>query len=338
MPKMRAVVVSRPKAGLELVEREIPQPGPGTVRIKVEACGVCHSDVFTVEGLFPGIEYPRIPGHEVVGTVDALGAGVTDLKLGQRVGVGWNGGYDGRCDACRRGEFFACRLGLVSGISSDGGYAEYMVARVEALALFPDGMNPAEAAPLVCAGVTTFNALRSSGARADDVVAVLGIGGLGHLAVQYAAKMGFRTVAIARGPDTEPLAKKLGAALYINSNSQDPVAELRKLGGAHIILATAPSAKAMSAVIGGLRPAGKLVVIGVASEPIEVDTATVVTGQKSVAGFYSGTSIDSQDALAFSQRREVQSMNEYFPLERAPEAYQRMMSGKARFRAVLTMK
>ncbi len=337
MPKMRAVVVSRPKAALELVEREIPQPGPGTVRIKVEACGVCHSDSVTVEGSLPGIEYPRIPGHEVVGTVDAVGAGVADVKLGQRVGVGWNGGYDGRCDACRRGDFFACRLGLASGLSSDGGYAEYMIARVESLALFPDGLKPAESAPLMCAGVTTFNALRNSGAMGDDVVAVLGIGGLGHLAVQYAAKMGFRTVAIARGSDTEPLAKKLGADLYIDSNVRDPVAELRKLGGAKVILATAPSAKAMSSVLGGLRPKGKLVAIGVAAEPLEVDMATIVLGQRSVVGFYSGTSIDSQDALAFSQRAGIRSMNEYFPLERAPEAYQRMMSGKARFRAVLTM-
>ena len=337
MPKMRAVVVPRPKAPMELVEREIPQPGPGTVRIKVEACGVCHSDSFVAEGLFPGVEYPRVPGHEVVGTIDAIGTGVADLKPGQRVGVGWNGGYDGRCEACRRGEFFACRLGLVSGISSDGGYAEYMVARVEALALFPDGLNPAEAAPLLCAGVTTFNALRNCGATANDVVAVLGVGGLGHLAVQYAARMGFRTVAIARAPDAEPLAKKLGAEVYIDSNARDAAAELRKLGGAHVILGTVPSARAMSAALGGLRPRGKLVVIGVSPEPVEVDTAAVVTGQKSVVGFYSGTSIDSQDALAFSQRAEVRSMNEYFPLERAPEAYRHMMSGKARFRAVLKM-
>jgi D-arabinose 1-dehydrogenase-like Zn-dependent alcohol dehydrogenase len=337
MPKMRAVQVSRPKAALELVEREIPSPGPGTVRIKVEACGVCHSDSFTVEGAFPGIEYPRVPGHEVIGTIDAVGAGVVDLKPGQRVGVGWNGGYDGRCEACRRGEFFACRLGLVTGISFDGGYAEFMIARPESLALFPDGLQPAEAAPLVCAGVTTFNALRNCGARPGDVIAVLGIGGLGHLAVQYAARMGFNVVAIGRGPETEPLAKQLGAASYIDSSARDAAAELRKVGGAKVILATVPSAKAMSAVIGGLRPNGKLVAIGVSAEPIEVDTATIVTGQRTVAGFYSGTSIDSQDALAFSQRAGVRSMNEYFPLERALEAYQRMMSGNARFRTVLTM-
>ncbi len=337
MPKMRAVQVSRPKAPLELVEREIPQPGPGTVRIKVEACGVCHSDSLVVEGSFPGVEYPRIPGHEIVGTVDAVGSGVTDLTAGQRVGVGWNGGYDGRCDACRRGEFFACRLGLTTGISFDGGYAEYTIARAEAVALFPDGLTPQEAAPLLCAGVTTFNALRNSGARGGDVVAVLGIGGLGHLAVQYAARMGFQTVAIARGPDVEPLAKKLGAARYIDSNARDAAAELRKLGGASVIMATVPSAKAMSAVLAGLRPNGKLVAIGASAEPLEADLTTLILGRRSVAGWYSGVSIDSQDTLAFSQRSEVHSMNEYFPLERAPEAYQRMSSGKARFRAVLTM-
>ena len=337
MPKMRAVQVSRPKAPLELIEREIPSPGPGTVRIKVEACGVCHSDSFTVEGAFPGIEYPRVPGHEVIGLIDAVGAGVVDLKPGQRVGVGWNAGYDGRCEACRRGAFFACRLGLVTGISSDGGYAEFMIARSESLALFPDSLQPAEAAPLVCAGVTTFNALRNSGARPGDVVAVLGIGGLGHLAVQYAARMGFHVVAIARGPETEPLAKQLGAAIYIDSNARDAAAELRKMGGASVILATAPSAKAMSSLIAGLRPNGKLVDVGASAEPIEVDTATIILGQRSVAGWYAGMSIDSEDTLAFSQRAGVRSMNEYFPLERAPEAYQRMMSGKTRFRAVLTM-
>ena len=337
MPKMRAVQVSRPKAALELVEREIPSPTAGTVRIKVEACGVCHTDSAVVEGSIPGIEYPRVPGHEIVGTIDACGPGVTDFARGQRVGIGWNGGYDGRCEACRRGQFFACRLGLVTGLSFDGGYAEYMIARTESLALFPDGLDAAAAAPLLCAGLTTFNALRNSGARPGDVVAVLGIGGLGHLGVQYAARMGFDTVAIARGTDAEPLARKLGAAGYIDSNARDAAAELRKLGGAAVILATVPSAKAMSAVLGGLRPEGKLVAIGVTTEPIEADTVTLIGGQRSIAGFYSGTSIDSQDTLAFSQRTGVQSMNEYFPLERAPEAYQRMMSGKARFRAVLTM-
>jgi alcohol dehydrogenase/propanol-preferring alcohol dehydrogenase len=337
MAKMRAVQVSHPKGPLELVEREIPVPGPGTIRIKVEACGVCHSDSVTVEGMFPGIEYPRVPGHEVIGVVDALGPGVGDFTPGQRVGVGWNGGYDGRCEFCHRGEFFACRLGLVTGISFDGGYAEYVIARVESVALFPEGLSPVAAAPLMCAGVTTFNALQNSGARGNDLVGVQGIGGLGHLGVQFAAKMGFRTVAIGRGSDNEALAKKLGAEAYIDSGSRDVAAELQKLGGAKAILATAPSAKAMSSVIAGLRPNGRLVVIGVPSEAVEVNMVPMVLGQRSIAGFYSGTSIDSQDALAFSVRTGVASMNEYFPLERAAEAYQHMMSGKARFRAVLTM-
>lgn len=280
MPKMRAVQVSRPKAPLEVVEREIPQPGPGTVRIKVEACGVCHSDTGTVEGAMPGIEYPRVPGHEVVGIVDAVGAGVSTLAKGQRVGVGWHGGHDGTCDACRHGDFFACRLGLVTGQSFDGGYAEYMVARAEAVAAFPDELVPAEAAPLMCAGVTTYNALRNSGARAGDLVAVVGVGGLGHLAVQFAAKMGFATVAIARGPDTEPLAKKLGARHYIDGSARDAAAELRKLGGARVILATVPSAKAMSAILGGLGTRGKLVVVGVSAEPIEAPPALLIMGQR----------------------------------------------------------
>jgi D-arabinose 1-dehydrogenase-like Zn-dependent alcohol dehydrogenase len=337
MAKMRAIQVARPGAPLELVERDIPSPGPGTVRVKVEACGVCHSDSMVVEGSIPGIEYPRIPGHEVVGTIDALGQGVTDFVRGQRVGVGWSGGYDGRCNACRRGEFFACRLGLITGISSDGGYAEYMIARLEALAAFPEGLVPTEAAPLLCAGITTFNALRNSGARGGDRVAVLGIGGLGHLGVQYATKMGFDVVAIGRGPETEPLAKKLGAMHFVDSGRQDPAAELKKLGGAKVLLATAPSAKAMRAVLPGLQPNGKLLVIGAAPEPIEVDAGTLIFGQLSVAGWYSGMSIDSEDTLNFSQRAGVRSMNEYFPLERAAEAYRHMMSGKARFRAVLGM-
>jgi D-arabinose 1-dehydrogenase-like Zn-dependent alcohol dehydrogenase len=337
MPKMRAVQVSRPKAPLEMVERDVPQPTPGTVRIKVEACGVCHSDSFTVEGLMPGIEYPRIPGHEVVGTIDALGQGVSDFSTGERVGVGWHGGQDGRCDACRRGEFFACRLHLVTGITSDGGYAEYMIARSEALARFPEGMSPVDSAPLNCAGVTTFNALRTSGARPGDVVAVLGIGGLGHLGVQYAAKMGFRTVAIARGPDKDDLAKRLGAHHYVDSAARDAAAELNKLGGAKAILATAPSAKAASVLVAGLRPRGRLLVVGVSPDPIEAPPPVLIGGQISIEGHYSGTGIDVQDALEFSNLTGVKSINEVFPLERAPEAYQRMMSGKAVFRDVLAM-
>jgi D-arabinose 1-dehydrogenase-like Zn-dependent alcohol dehydrogenase len=337
MAKMRAVQVARPGAKLELVEREVPQPVAGTVRIKVEACGVCHSDSFTVEGTFPGIEYPRVPGHEVIGTIDALGPGVSDFAPGQRVGVGWHGGQDGRCDACRRGEFFACRLHLVTGISSDGGYAEYMIARSEALARFPQGLSPVESAPLVCAGVTTFKALRRSGARGGDVVAVLGIGGLGHLGVQYAAKMGFRTVAIARGSQREDLAKKLGAHVFIDSTARDAVAELNKLGGAKAILATAPSAKAASALIDGLGPNGKLLVVGASADPIEAMPAALITTQRSIEGQYSGIAIDTQETLEFSELTGVKSMNETFPLERAPEAYQRMMSGKAVFRDVLVV-
>jgi D-arabinose 1-dehydrogenase-like Zn-dependent alcohol dehydrogenase len=338
MPKMRAVQVSRPKAPLEVVEREVPQPGPGSVRLKVEACGVCHSDAATVDGAVPGIEYPRVPGHEVIGTIDATGVGVTDAVLGQRVGVGWNAGYDGRCEACRRGQFFACRLHLATGVSSDGGYAEYMIARQEALALLPDAATvAADAAPLMCAGVTTFNALRNSGARPGDVVAVQGIGGLGHLGVQFAAKMGFLTVAIGRGADKHELARNLGAAHYIDGKARDPAAELQKLGGAKVILATSPSADAMTAVVGGLANEGKLLIIGLPAKPLEVPPWPLIEGNRSLAGWYAGTSIDTQDTLAFAARTGVRSMNEVFPFERAAEAYQRMMSGKVRFRAVLTM-
>jgi alcohol dehydrogenase/propanol-preferring alcohol dehydrogenase len=338
MPKkMRAIQVSRPKGPLELVERDVPEPASGTVRIKVEACGVCHSDVVTVEGVIPGIQYPRVPGHEVVGTIDAMGSGVTDLALGQRVGVGWNGGYDGRCEACRRGDFPACRLGLVTGVTSDGGYAEYMIARAEAVARFPNGMSGANSAPMLCAGVTTFNALRNSGARAGDLVAVLGIGGLGHLGLQFASKMGFRTIAIARGKDPEPLAMKLGATAYIDNHVQDTTTELSKLGGAKVILSTVTSADAMSSSIGGLASGGTLLVLGVPPEPIQVSAFPLINPPRSIKGWYSGTSIDSEDTLAFAQRAEVRSMNELFPMERAAEAYARMMSGKARFRVVMTM-
>jgi D-arabinose 1-dehydrogenase-like Zn-dependent alcohol dehydrogenase len=338
MAKMRAVQVARPGAGLEMVEREIPQPGAGTVRIKVEACGVCHSDSFTVEGQWPGVEYPRIPGHEVIGTIDALGPGTGEFSPGERVGVGWHGGQDGRCEACRRGEFFACRLHLVTGISSDGGYAEYMIARAEAVARFPEGLSPIESAPLVCAGVTTFKALRNSGAMPGDLVAILGIGGLGHLGIQFAAKMGFRTAAIGRGKDKEELAKKLGAHHFIDSGARDAAAELTKLGGAKAVLATAPSAKAASSVIGGLRPNGRLVIVGASPDAVEASPATLLLNQIAVEGSYSGTSIDTQDTLEFSKLTGVKSMNETFPLERAPEAYQRMMSGKAVFRDVLVMR
>jgi D-arabinose 1-dehydrogenase-like Zn-dependent alcohol dehydrogenase len=336
MPKMRAVQVSSPKGPFEIVEREIPEPGPGSVRIKVQACGVCHSDSITKEGLFPWIQYPRVPGHEVIGLVDAVGPNTRRLTQGQPVGVGWNGGYCGYCDACRRGNFFACQTStLITGITSDGGYGDYMIADASAVALMPEGLTSVEAAPLMCAGVTTFNCLRNSGARPGDVVGVLGLGGLGHLGVQYAAKMGFRTVAIARGTEEESLASKLGAQHYINNQAQDPAAELRKLGGAKVILATAPNAEAMSAVIGGLGVNGTLMIIGVGG-PISVAPFQLIEGSLSVKGWYSGTSIDSQDTLAFSVLSGVRSMNETFPLDSAAEAYDRMMSGKARFRVVLT--
>jgi D-arabinose 1-dehydrogenase-like Zn-dependent alcohol dehydrogenase len=336
MAKMRAIQVSRPKGPLELVERDIPEPGTGTVRIKVQACGVCHSDAVTKEGLVPGIQYPRTPGHEVIGVIDAVGASVPGLKVGQQVGVGWNGGYCGYCDPCRRGEFFGCRVsGQTTGVTYDGGYADYMVAPASAVALVPSGLSAEEASPLMCAGLTTFNALRNSGARPGDLVAVLGLGGLGHLGVQYAAKMGFKTVAIARGPEKEALAKEFGAQYYIDSKAQDPAAELVKLGGARIVLATVTNGEAMSATIGGLSNKGKLMVLG-AAQSLEVSPFLLLMGARSVEGWYSGTSIDSQDTLAFSLLTGVRSMNEVFPLEKANEAYERMISGKARLRIVLT--
>ncbi len=336
MAKMRAVQVSQPKGKLELVEREIPEPGAGMVRIKVEACGVCHSDTVTKEGLFPGIQYPRVPGHEIIGRTDALGANVPGWALGQRVGVGWHGGNCGYCDACRRGNAFACETEtLVTGVTSDGGYADYMIAPSSALARVPDELSAVEAAPLMCAGVTTFNALRNSGARPGDTVAVLGLGGLGHLGVQFAAKAGFRTVAIARGADKAPLARQLGAHHYIDNAAEDPAVALQRLGGAKAILATATSAEAMNSVQGGLAPTGALIVIG-AVDKLAVDALNLIFGSRSIKGWYCGTSIDSQDTLAFSVLNGVRSMNEVFPLERAAEAYERMISGSARFRVVLT--
>jgi len=333
---MRAVQVSSPKGPLEVVEREIPAAGPGLVRIKVQACGICHSDTVVKEGLLPGLKYPRVPGHEVIGIVDAVGPGVLQWKPGQRVGVGWHGGNCGYCDSCRRGEFFACQVALqTTGISFDGGYADFMVAPAIALASVPEELSPVDAAPLMCAGVTTFNPLRNSGARAGDVVAVLGIGGLGHLGVQFAAKMGFKTVAIARGGDKEAFARKLGAAHYIDSQTQDVAAELQKLGGARVVLATATSGEAISAAQAGLSANGVLLVVG-AAESLQISPLVLIFGSRSVKGWYSGTSIDSQDTLAFSVLSGVRSMNEVFPLEKAAEGYDRMMSGKARFRVVLT--
>ncbi len=336
MDSMRVAQVARPNGPFEIVERPIPEPTAGSVRIKVEACGICHSDSVTKEGLFPGIEYPRVPGHEVAGVIDAVGPGVPQWKPGQRVGVGWNGGYCGYCDHCRRGNFFACVRGQTTGITYDGGYGEYMIAPASAVALMPDDLASVDASPLMCAGLTTFNALRNSGARPGDVVAILGLGGLGHLAVQYAAKMGFHTVGIARGKDKEQLARQLGASVYIDSREQDSSAELLKLGGAKVILATATSGEAMSAVQGGLAVNGTLMVIGAANS-MQVSPLSLIMGCRSVKGWYSGTSIDSQDTLAFSKRTGVRSMNEIFPLEQVNEAYERMISGKARFRVVLTV-
>jgi D-arabinose 1-dehydrogenase-like Zn-dependent alcohol dehydrogenase len=337
MATMRVAQISGGGRPFEIVERPIPEPSPVTVRIKVAACGVCHSDALVKEGLWPGIQYPRVPGHEVTGTIDAVGAGVIGWTRGQRVGVGWNGGYCGQCDPCRRGNLFACETHQVTGISFDGGYGEYMIAPVSAVARFPDELSPSAAAPLLCAGLTTFNALRNSGARPGDVVAVLGLGGLGHLGVQYAAKMGFKVVGIARGKDKEPLARQLGASIYVDSQSQDPAAELLKLGGASVVIATVTAGAAMSAVVGGLAVNGTLLVIG-AADSLQLTPVVLIGGQLSVKGWYSGMSIDSEDTLAFSARTGVQSMNETFPFERVNEAYERMMSGKARFRVVLTMK
>jgi len=336
MSKMRVAQVTRANGPLEIVEREIPEPAQGSVRIKIEACGICHSDSVTKEGIWPGIRFPRVPGHEIAGVIDAVGAGVAGWKEGQRVGVGWHGGHCGYCDSCRRGDFVTCQVApQIPGIAYDGGYAEYTIAPAGALALIPDGLSAVEAAPLMCAGVTTYNSLRNSGARPGDLVAILGIGGLGHLGVQFAAKMGFRTVAIARGMDKEPLARKLGASSYIDSKAQDPAAELQKLGGAQVVLATVTSGAAMSATLGGLGVNGKLIILGAAAEPLQVAGVPLLLGRRSIVGWPSGSSIDSQDTLAFCKLTGVRAMNEIFALERAAEAYERMISGKARFRAVL---
>ena len=337
MATMRVAQVPQPNGPLELVEREIPQPSAGQVRIKVQACGVCHSDSVTKQGLFPNIQYPRVPGHEVIGSVDAIGSGVAGWSASQRVGVGWHGGNCGYCDACRRGDAFACETEtLMTGVTSDGGYAEYMIAPATALARVPDDLSSVEAAPLMCAGITTFNALRNSGARPGEVVAVLGLGGLGHLGVQFAAKMGFKTIAIARGQDKAPLARQLGAHHYIDSRAEDPAAALQKFGGAKVILATATSGAAMDAVQGGLAVRGTLLIVGV-PESLNIAPQLLIFGSRSITGWYSGTSIDSQQTLAFSALTGVRSMNEVYPLARAAEAYDRMMSGEARFRVVLTM-
>jgi D-arabinose 1-dehydrogenase-like Zn-dependent alcohol dehydrogenase len=337
MERMRVVQVKAANGPFELVERDIPTPGARQVRVKVQACGICHSDMFTKTGAFPGIRYPRVPGHEIVGTIDAVGAEVPGWKPGVRVGIGWHGGHCGHCASCRKGDFITCSNGQIPGITYDGGYADYLVAPFEALAAVPKELSAAEAAPLLCAGITTFNALRHSGATAGDTVAVLGLGGLGHLAVQFAQKMGYRTVAVARGAEKKTLALKLGARHYIDSTAQDVAAELGKLGGARVILATLTDSRSMSAAVGGLGIDGKLLIVGASPQPIEVSPLALIGGRRSICGWPSGTASDSEDTLDFSVLSEVRPLIEAFPLEKAPEAYERMMSGKARFRVVLTM-
>jgi D-arabinose 1-dehydrogenase-like Zn-dependent alcohol dehydrogenase len=334
---MKAAQIPKPGADFEIIERQIPNPGTGEVRIKVQACGVCHSDMLTKEGGLPGIEYPRVPGHEVVGILDQLGAGVTAWKTGQRVGVGWHGGHDGTCLQCRRGDFRNCRNRKVPGINYDGGYQQYMVAPVEALAAIPESLSDVEAAPLLCAGITTFGALRDSGALPGDLVAVQGIGGLGHLGIQFANKFGYRVAAVGRGSENAALAKKLGASVYIDSKSRNAAEALQEMGGARVILATAPSSKAMSELINGLGPNGKLMVIGATSDPVEVTPVQLIFGNHVLQGWAAGTPADSEDTLRFAELSGVRPMIETYTLEKTAEAYARMMSGNAQFRVVLTM-
>jgi len=334
---MKVAQISKPGSGFQIVEREIPNLGTGQVRIKVQACGVCHSDVLTKEGLWPGIQYPRVPGHEVAGIIDEVGAGVSDWKTGQRVGVGWHGGQDGTCLQCRRGDFRNCRNLKIPGISYDGGYQQYMVAPVEALAAIPESLSDVEAAPLLCAGITTFNALRHSGALPGDLVAVQGIGGLGHLGIQFASKFGYNVAAVGRGSENGALAKKLGASVYINSKSTNAAEALQDLGGAKVILATAPSSKAMSELINGLGPNGKLMVVGATFDPIEVTPIQLITGSRTIQGWSTGIPADSEDTLRFADLTGVRPMIETYPLAKPAEAYARMMSGNAEFRVVLTM-
>jgi len=333
---MKAAQISKPRGEWELVERVIPEPRAGQVRVKIEACGMCHSDVFVKEGLWPGLEYPRVPGHEIAGHIDAVGDNVTAWNKGQRVGVGWHGGHCFVCEQCRRGDFAMCVHRQVTGFDFDGGYAEYMIARAETLAAIPEALPAEEAGPLMCAGVTVYNALRHAGARAGEVVAVHGIGGLGHLAVQYARQMGFETVAINRGNDKASLARQLGAHHYIDAIAQDAVTELQKLGGARVILATAPNAPAISALIDGLSPSGILLVPAAPAEPLTISVLSLISGRRSVAGWYSGTARDSQETLAFSLLSAVHPMIEQYPLGRVAEAYEQMHSGRVRFRVVLT--
>ena len=337
MAKMRVVQITHPNGPFELVEREIPEPARGQVRIKVEACGICHSDAVVKDGLFPGLHYPRVPGHEIAGRVDVVGGDVSNWEPGQRVGVGWHGGHCFVCDPCRRGDFILCQNEKITGLSFDGGYAEYMVAPAEAVAALPDNLPADEAAPLLCAGITVYNALRHAGARAGDLIAIQGIGGLGHLGIQYARQMGFRTIGIGRGGDKEPLARKLGAHAYVDTSASAPAAQLQELGGARVILATAPDAKAIAALVDGLAPGGKLVVVGVSLEPFTISLPQLILTRRSIQGWPSGTAKDSEDTLRFSVLTGVRPMLERYPLERAAEAYEQMISGRARFRVVLTI-
>jgi D-arabinose 1-dehydrogenase-like Zn-dependent alcohol dehydrogenase len=334
---MKAAQIAKPGGDFEITEREIPKPAPPEVRIKVQACGICHSDAFTKDGSWPGIQYPRVPGHEVVGFVDELGDRVTDWQKGQRVGVGWHGGHDGTCRACQRGDFRNCRHLKVPGISYDGGYQQYMVAPAEAVVAIPESLSDTEAAPLLCAGITMFNSLRHSGAFPGDLVAVQGIGGLGHLGIQFARKFGYHVAAIGRGAENEPLAMKLGASVYIDSKSTNAAEALHQLGGAQVVVATAPSSKAMSELFDGLAPNGKLIVIGAAFDPIEVTPVQLITGSRSIQGWASGTTADEDDTLRFAELTGVRPMIETYPLDKAADGYERMLSGKAQFRVVLTM-
>lgn len=337
MAQMTAVQIGRAGAPFEVVTREVQSPGPNQVRIKVQACGVCHSDVFVKEGHWPGLQYPRVTGHEVAGVIDEVGAGVTAWKKGNRVGVGWHGWHCGHCDPCRRGDFISCRNLRITGFHDDGGYAQYMIANSGSLALIPDALSPVEAAPILCAGITTFNSLRHSGARAGDLVAVQGLGGLGHLGVQFASKIGYRTVAIGKGKDKEALALKLGAERYLDVATVNVAEELAKLGGAAVILATAPNSKAMSDLIDGLGVGGKLLVVGASPDPITVSPIQLIGNRRAIQGWPSGSARDSEDTLNFCALTGIRPMIETFPLEQAAAGYERMLSGKARFRVVLTM-
>jgi D-arabinose 1-dehydrogenase-like Zn-dependent alcohol dehydrogenase len=336
MATMRAMQFSEQNGDLELVEREVPSPGRGEALVRIQACGVCHSDVFAKFGGFPGVEWPRIPGHEIAGVLEALGEGVEGWETGRRVGVGWFGGNCGHCESCRRGDFITCENLDIPGVNRDGGYADYIVVRASALASIPDDLSAEDAGPLLCAGITTFNALRHSGAGPGQLVAVLGVGGLGHLGVQFARKLGFETVAIARGADKEELARELGAHHYIDSTASDPAEELQKLGGAKVVLATVTNAQAMTSVLGGLGIRGKLLIVGASMDPIEVPPAMLIGKLNEIAGHASGTSMDSEDTLRFSVLAGVRPMIETVPLEEAQAAFDKMMAGDARFRMVLT--